>query len=424
MLLMSNKQKAIFAWLFFGLIVIGGLANVYAGLRKPPPGTSVYQLADGVIWSLAPMVFALVGALIVSHQPRNAIGWVLMIPALLSAIPADSYLAQFVAAPASPTPLLFLALWFSNWNWLLLIFPILLIMLLFPTGQPPPGRWGWLLYFGGGMGLFLILLGTFGAELGPIDGNWTVRNPIGFITQDWVDRYFLIPWVGSLAVLTALCVASLFVRFSRARAVEREQIKWLFYACSLFVVIYIPSLIWSDFTAEFTIWSIVFVLGIQAIPVSIAIAILRYHLYDIDIIIRRTLQYALLTGLLALVYLGSVVLLQNLVDRLIGEQNQLVIVISTLGIAALFSPLRLRVQRFVDRRFFRQKYDAERALAQFSVTARDEVDIERLVDALLSVVRETLQPAGVSLMLAKTTNDGFPPSSAAGASRGGAGPAG
>ena len=136
-----------------------------------------------------------------------------------------------------------------------------------------------------------------------------------------------------------------------------------------------------------------------AIPLAIGIAILRYRLWDIDLIIRKTLQYALLTGLLALVYFGSVILLQSLVENLTGERSPLVIVLSTLAIAALFNPLRIHVQDFIDRRFYRRKYNAEQALTQFAATTRDEVDMQKLTAALLDVVEESMKPEKTSLWL-------------------------
>jgi hypothetical protein len=140
-------------------------------------------------------------------------------------------------------------------------------------------------------------------------------------------------------------------------------------------------------------------LGFPIIGISLAMAILRYRLFDIDVIIRKTLQYALLTGLLVLVYFGSVILLQSLTENLFGVQSPLVIVLSTLAIAALFNPLRIRIQDFIDRRFYRKKYNAEQALTQFAVTARDKVDMENLTTALLQVVEETMQPEEISLWL-------------------------
>ena len=135
------------------------------------------------------------------------------------------------------------------------------------------------------------------------------------------------------------------------------------------------------------------------IPASIGIAILRYRLFDIDLIIRKTLQYAALSALLALVYFGSVVLLQTVVGQATDAQSPLVIVVSTLLIAALFAPLRKRVQTAVDRRFYRQKYDAQQVLAQFAITARDETDMDKLTAELVRVVQETMQPEQVSVWL-------------------------
>ena len=182
-------------------------------------------------------------------------------------------------------------------------------------------------------------------------------------------------------------------------AVSRAQLRWAVGGVAVGVALFLLNFASNAAPPYREVILFVASLGFPIIGFSLAMAILRYRLYDIDVFIRKTLQYALLTGLLALVYFGSVILLQNLVENLTGEQSPLVIVLSTLAIAALFNPLHIRVQDFIDRRFYRKKYDAEQALAQFAATARDEVDMDKLTVALLDVVRETMQSESLSLWL-------------------------
>jgi hypothetical protein len=195
----------------------------------------------------------------------------------------------------------------------------------------------------------------------------------------------------------------LFVRFRRADPVERSQLKWLLYAGGVFLVVYGVAGFGFDLGGSGNdIFEIALFLSILSLPVAIAIAILRYRLYDIDVVIRKTLLYSALTVLLALVYFGSVILLQGLFSRLAGvQQSTLAVVISTLAIAALFTPLRRRIQDAIDRRFYRKKYDAQQVLAQFALTARDETDLDALLAELVRVVDETLQPEHVSVWLLK-----------------------
>jgi len=211
---------------------------------------------------------------------------------------------------------------------------------------------------------------------------------------------------GLVAVYGLLTVFSVIhtLRTERNDPVARAQIRWVGFGVALVAgyqfLSNVIGLIFMPLTIPY-IDTLVYL----TLPVTIGIAILRYRLFDIDLIIRKTLQYTLLTGLLVLVYFGSVVLLQSLTENLFGEQSPLVIVLSTLAIAALFNPLRTRIQDFIDRRFYRKKYNAEQALAEFAVTARDEVDMEKLTNALLGVVEETVQPEKVSLWMQKSSRE-------------------
>ncbi|MES0359818.1 MAG: hypothetical protein ABUK20_02800 [Anaerolineales bacterium] len=399
---MIKNSSAVFAWIFFGLITASVTAAVIFDFFTRPAG-DIFVLAE-ILFPLVPVTFAFVGALIISRQPRNVIGWLMMLPGVSLFVLVDAFLRPYLNGllppPEAPTLVFLLILWFSNWNWLLLVFPLMFIMVLFPTGRPLTPRWGWLIYFGLGIMVPFILFITFADSLAPGSGgvDWVFANPIGFLDVKWIE-YVVAPFIFALPVWVILCVVSLLIRFRRSRAVEREQIKWLFYSAAIFAAFYVPTFIQSNFNSPDSLWNILFGIGMLTVPISIAIAILRYRLYDIDIIIRRTLVYGALTLLMALVYFGSVVLLQQAFRALTGQDSPVAIVISTLIIAALFNPLRGRVQEVIDRRFFRKKYDAEKIMASFGAGLREEVDLEDLQNQILIVVQETLQPEQVSLCL-------------------------
>ena len=272
-------------------------------------------------------------------------------------------------------------------SWTLLI-PFLV---LYPDGKFVP-RWSWVIVV---LGFILTL-------------SW------GLFPEVFAEPTSLVSIFGAVAAL-GVTGASLYVQVWRYRyhfaSIERQQAKLFVFALAIFLlftfVYFFPPLqsalvkipagsIWNDLVAMVTE-----TLNSVVIPIAIGIAILRYRLWDIDVIIRRTLQYGALTGLLALVYFGSVVLLQSIFEALIRQQSPIVIVISTLAIAALFNPMRHRVQDFIDRRFFRRKYDAEKALATFAAFARDEVDIDKLAGNLLDAIDETVKPERVGLWLRK-----------------------
>jgi hypothetical protein len=398
---MKERRNVLLAWILCVICLVGSVTQliIWAVQLTAPP--SLFDLVEAFGWALAvPVVFSILAALIIARQPGNRVGWLMMLIAFAAVSPVPTILAGLPAPPAMVTPGLWLLLWLDNWSWIPVIFPVFLIPLHFPTGRPPSSRWNWVNWLAIGMWLFFIILGSFIDSIGPLSGAWTLPNPVGFFPSEVWQGPIPILWGLGLATVVLASVASLFVRYRRAQSGERQQIKWLLYAGALFVVIYTLMYFTSESIFLSSGWgNLLFVLSLLAMPAAIAIAILRYRLYDIDLIIRRTLQYTLLTGLLALVYFGSVVLLQSLFEVLTVQQSPIVIVISTLGIAALFYPLRIRVQDFIDRRFFRKKYDAEQTLVRFAAVARDEVDMDKLTSALLNAVEESMQPERVNLWL-------------------------
>jgi hypothetical protein len=214
------------------------------------------------------------------------------------------------------------------------------------------------------------------------------------------------------ALLVVASVVSLYLRFRRAGGIERQQIKWLAYAAALLGVVAVVGTADELLLGVFGWWIfLVLVVTLFGIPLSIGAAVLRYRLYDIDIVINRTLVYGTLTATLALVYFGGVATTQTIFRMLTGQQQQpqLAIVISTLVIAALFNPLRKRVQAFVDQHFYRRKYDAAKTLAAFNSRLREETDLDALSDDLVGMVRGTMQPEHVSLWLRSDTSRGEHP---------------
>jgi hypothetical protein len=378
------------------LLCIAGLV-IQVALRLPT--ATGQDLVDTIFFALLVPLFSVLAATIMTRQPGNRVGWLMMIVAL-GAVNPTVILTFLLKPPAVITPAFWLLLWIDNWSWIPFVFPIFLIPLHFPTGHPPSPRWNWVTRLALGLWVFFMIISLFVDSIGPLNGGWEpLPNPYGFISEKLLEALFGIPWFIGLMTVLLGSVASLIVRYRRAQQKERQQIKWLLYAGALFVVVY-ASLFFDDRDNPKVTWNdIAFFLSILAMPVAITIAILRYQLFDIDFIIRKTASYAVLTALLAMVYFGSVVLMQTVVGRTTGEQSPLIIVLSTLLIAALFTTLRRRVQTVIDRRFYRGKYDAQRELDRFARTARDEVALDALERELLRVVQETMQPDSASIWL-------------------------
>jgi hypothetical protein len=270
------------------------------------------------------------------------------------------------------------------------------LLMLFPTGRLPSRRWRtlvWITVIAGAVLLALNLL---------------------FPSPDKVGGMVTTITVAAVLVLFAAIVfsaLSLVVRYRRASGLERQQLKWFALAAVLggasvvgqVLSFFVAQLLSLDPQLGDTLWNLLGAATNTGLYVAVGVAILRYRLYEIDILINRTLVYGSLTAMLVGVYVGSIVVLQGLVRALTGQESQLAIVASTLAVAALFNPLRHRMQAFIDRRFYRKKYDARKTLEAFSAKLRDETDLDALSDDLVGVVRETMQPAHVSLWLRPDT---------------------
>ena len=402
------KTTAVIAWLWVGFITIRSIVSNISLLTQLNSTADWLARGSDLIWAVVLPVFGIVAALIVSKQPRNAIGWLLLLPASIAVINTEPYMRSFTVLPAHPPFWFFFSIWIYLTGWLLLIFPVFFIALLFPTGHPLSPRWRRVIFFGLGMCAIFVIFATFQqtfstADIG-IGKDWTVTNPIGFISPNgtFMDAFSAV-WGLGMLTLAILSVVSLIVRYRRAAAIERNQIKWLLYACALFAISYMVSFVLNspNPTILQAAVKLAWHLCMIGIPISIGIAILRHRLYDIDLIIRRTLQYGLLSLLLGLVYFGLVVLLAGAFRALTGQESPLAVVLSTLIIVVLFTPLRRRIQTTIDRRFYRQKYDTARTLSEFSAVARQEVDLEVLNHRLVMAVSETLQPESLSLWLKK-----------------------
>jgi hypothetical protein len=353
------------------------------------------------------LAFITIGALVAARHPQNAIGWIFCLVGLLFFTEGFTLSYANLALFAWPGTLLGgrVMAWASAWiggPGLLGIFAFLL--LLFPNGRLPSPRWRpvvWLAAIAIGVVTFAHAFGP-----GPLSESdfLSVTNPFGIEALGGVRD--LLEFSAFLLMLGAVLASavSLVVRFRRARRLERQQIKWFAYAGALLAAVFVagPTVLWSPGVPGW-IWFCAFFFAVASLPISAGIAILRYRLYDIDFIINRTLVYGSLTAVLVGLYFGGIVVLQRVFVVLTGERSTLAVVASTLVIAALFNPLRRRIQGLIDRRFYRSKYDAAKTLEAFSSKLRDETDLDALSDDLVGVVSETMQPAHVSLWLRPDT---------------------
>jgi hypothetical protein len=360
--------------------------------------------ADYTWWLVGITSFALVGSLLVARAPRNHVSVLFFAIGLLSCVQAATQVGVAVAVEREAvTTVVRWVAWSSSW-----MFPPVTALLLvslplrFPTGIPLSRRWSAVertAHLVAGLAALAIAL-----RPGPLDEHTVISNPLGVAALDGVSGAFVEQGFAAMAALGLASLASVVLRYRRAGALERQQLKWFLSAVALLLVFVVTSVVAEQVLgAELgTPGQLLGMLALVAVPGSAAIAVLRYRLFEIDRLISRTLSYAVVTAILVGVYAAGVVGLGGIISPMTRDSD-LAVAAATLLVAALFSPVRRKVQRAVDRRFDRDRYDAQQTVDAFSSRLRDGVDLDGLQDELAEVVGRTVQPLSVSLWLREVT---------------------
>jgi hypothetical protein len=366
-------------------------------LRSTEPGGAWSSVAGAVFI----LTFATTGALVASRHPANPVGWVLCLSALSFAtggacveISDNHGGGQGQLPPGLETA----AAWVGTWVWMIGVgLAATYLLLLFPDGRLPSPRWRPVAWLAGGS--LAVTVVSLALTPGRIEDT-SVSNPIGVPAEVLLRALTMVGLAGILVSVLASC-ASLVARYRSTGWEQRQQLKWVAYCLPLVLLWLGASLLVESTQSGETAVEIANTLtsvGLTVVPVAIAVAMLRHRLYDIDVVINRTLVYASLTGLLAVVYLASVLVLQVVLSPL-TQTSDLAVAASTLAAAAAFRPARSRIQAAVNRRFFRRRYDAARTVASFTTRLRDQVDVDAVGSDLRTVVADTVSPAHVSLWL-------------------------
>ena len=396
---MNRRAVAWLAWSLWAVsLALTALSLLLLVLNSSHPDVPIYSFwAEDVLFSVG---YSTVGAVIVPRMPPgNLIGWLFCAIGLLWAVihfSGEYAIYALLAAPGS-LPAGEVASWVYCWLWVPDFGLIVFLGLVFPNGRLPSARWRWFAR----LSALLTLVGAVLAAFSPgriVLGLSSIRNPLGI---DSLPNAYK-PVQALMLVLIGVAAASLLVRRLYARGLERQQIKWFTYATAVatsgallkYIISEPLDLVWISWVGQALV-----LIGLAGIPIAMGIAITRYRLYEIDTLINRTLVYGALTATLVALYFVGIVVLQRVFVLLTGQHSTLAVVASTLLIAALFTPLRRSIQGFIDMRFYRRKYDTKKTLQTFSAQLRKETDLDALSDDLVGVVRETMQPAHVSLWL-------------------------
>jgi hypothetical protein len=392
---MSGRAASGLAWsaCAFSLALTGLTVLLIVLLLRSDAPIYYYWLET----SMVAVGYSTVGAIVASRLPESPIGWLFCAIGLIFGVSHFSaeYAAYALLEPSRSLTAGEAFAWLTSWVWVFGLGLVVFLDLLFPNGRLPSARWRWFAWFTA----IVLLPAAILAALSPgLILSSTLRNPLGIEGLPNSSKAIEAFMYG----LVVVGASSMLARLRHAGTIERQQIKWFAYATAVAISgVILKNTIYPAVGVKWVWWVglILTAVGVVSSPVAMGIAIFRYRLYEIDILINRTLVYAPLTALLVVLYFVVIVVLQSVFVALTGEQSTLAVVASTLLIAALFTPLRRRIQSFIDRRFYRRKYDARKTLEDFSARLREETNLEALNKELVGVVSETMRPAHVSLWL-------------------------
>ncbi|CAN5828872.1 hypothetical protein BH23ACT4_BH23ACT4_05160 [soil metagenome] len=384
--MLTDRRSRLLAVSIVLTYVIGASVRTWLEYLLRREAAIEFPLIESVAFTLAFGAFAVVGALILANRPRHPVGWIFAgIGLTLAVIPIGNDLAGYlIATGGEPSTALLMFAWVNNWYWYPLIFSSLVLLpLLFPTGRPPTRRWWWVAIAGGAIVTVVSVVGALGEAIDGQNTEWTRPNPIGIDGLGYVEELpFMGPGFGALVLLIVAAAVSVGVRFRRSEGEERQQLKWFLAAAALLPVMMVPNTAVASIPI---LEDLLFPVVVALLPIAAGIAILRYRLYDIDLVISRTLVFGVLAVFITGVYVGIVVGLGSVVGGG-GEPNLGLSILATGLVAVLFEPVRVRAQRWANRVVFGRRASPYQVLAgltsRLGETAADEDVLERLATLL------------------------------------------
>jgi len=392
------------AWTIVGLIIAVNAAAIWLGLLD----RHVQSLVATFMFAVVTVGFGTVGALIVSRERANSFGWLFIAMAIFLSVPhslAQNYVVYALAVSPDELPGTGAALWISSSAFdTVFVMLMTLLVLLFPDGRPLTPRWRF------------VVLATVASGVAGVAGGFTdmtfsspladQTNPLLVGAEPWSSLVQVVRGVAFVVSLAAfvLSVVSIVLRYRRSSGVRRQQMQWVAVGVLFEAVLVVVSVVLGVLGVDDS-GSLPFVGAIVLFPALMAIAILRHRLYDIDLVIRRTLVYTCLVAVLALVYLGGIAILGEVFRSATGQSGALAVTLSTLAVALAFQPARRRIQRTIDRRFSRRTADAEEAARAFSGRLREQIDLDALCQELIGVVDKSVQPRHATLWLQRSADD-------------------